>query len=252
MDATHLVPGAPARDARADAALEPPETARLLRGYGPRFVRDAFGPVLAFSVGVKLGGVPAGIVLSTLVSLLEYRLERRRGRRGLMARLSLGFVFVNAAAGLISESATLFLALPLLQTAAFGVAFLVSAAIGRPLTGLVAQDMRPIPQDVLASGTYRSVFGKSSIVWGVYLLGRSALRAAVLSTGSLGAFVVANLATGVPLSAALMVWSIRDGVRGFRQSDEWGPAIAELDRRAADADPGSDGTIAPANDGSER
>jgi hypothetical protein len=252
MHSTIVTAEEAASDARGDAALEPPETGRLLRGCGPRFLRDAFGPVLAFSLGTKLGGVKAGIALSTAVSLIEYRFERRYGRRGFIARLSLGFVLVNAAAGLISNSGSVFLALPVLQAAAFGVAFLASAAIGRPLTGLVAQEMRPMPPSVIASRTYRRVFGKSSIVWGICLLARSSLRMAVLATGSLGAFVLVNFVTGLPLSAALMAWSIRDGVRGFRKSDEWGPAISGLERRETDADLARDGTIAPANNGSER
>src|SRR6266487_4635037 len=104
----------------------PPSASRVMRGYWPRFARDALGPVLAFSVGWRLGGVPLGIAVSAAVSLLEYRLERRAGRHGYLARLSLGFVAVNAVAGLISNSAVVYLALPVLQNAAFGVAFLVS------------------------------------------------------------------------------------------------------------------------------
>jgi hypothetical protein len=191
-----------------------------MRAYWPRFARDAFGPVLAFYVGWRLGGFPVGVALSSAVSLLEYRLERRADRPGYLARLSLAFVVVNAVAGLASNSAVLYLALPVLQNAAFGLAFLVSAAIGRPLTGLVAQEMHPIPPDVVASRTYRRVFGKSAVVWGVYLLARSGLRLWALRA-SIGAFVVANLITGIPFTAALVAWSIWDGVRGFHRGEEW-------------------------------
>ncbi len=200
---------------------------RIMAGYWPRFARDAFGPVLAFYVGWKLGGVGLGIGLSTVVSLLEYRLERRAGRRGYLARLSLGFVLVNAVAGLVSNSAVVFLALPVLQNAAFGAAFLASAAIGRPLTGLVAQEMHPMPQEVVASRTYRRVFGQSAVVWGIYLLARSGLRLLALRA-SVGAFVAVNLVTGIPFTAALMAWSIWHGVRGFRRSEEWGQQMAAV------------------------
>jgi hypothetical protein len=198
---------------------------RIMAGYWPRFARDAFGPVLTFYAGWKLGGVPLGIGLSTVVSLLVYRLERRAGRRGYLARLSLGFVVVNAAVGLVADSAVVFLALPVLQNAAFGLAFLVSAAVGRPLTGLVAQEMHPMPPEVVASRTYRQVFGQSAVVWGIYLLARSALRLWALRA-SVGAFVAVNLVTGIPLTAALMAWSMWHGVRGFHRSEEWGERAA--------------------------
>jgi hypothetical protein len=35
---------------------------------------------------------------------------------------------------------------------------------------------------------------------------------------------------------ALMSWSIWYGVRGFRRSEEWGPAIAELEAAALEAE----------------
>jgi hypothetical protein len=73
--------------------------------------------------------------------------------------------------------------------------------------------------------TYRQVFGQSAVVWGIYLLARSGLRLWALSA-SVGAFVVVNLMTGIPVTAALMAWSIWHGVRGFRRSEEWGPRMA--------------------------
>src|SRR5205823_14841017 len=133
--------------------------------------------------------------------------------------------------------------------AAFGIGFLVSALIGRPLTGLLAQEMRPIPPEVVASRTYLRVFGKSSVVWGIYLLARSAIRLVALSRGSLGAFVVVNFVTGIPLTAGLIAWSIHDGVRGFRRSVEWGPHIAEMQRAGSGADHSVDATIAPERHG---
>jgi hypothetical protein len=33
----------------------------------------------------------------------------------------------------------------------------------------------------------------------------------------------------MPLTAALLAWSTWYGVRGFRASEEWGPAIRELE-----------------------
>ena len=128
-----------------DAPPSPPVadvTARgILLGSGPRFARDAFGPVLAFYIGWRVAGLAAGIGLATAVSLGAWLYERRRQRPGLMARISLGIVFVQAAVGLLSGSEVAFFAPAVLINLVYGLAFAVSALIGRPLAGAFASEM---------------------------------------------------------------------------------------------------------------
>ena len=50
----------------------------LLLGTGPRFARDALGPVLAFYLVWKLVGLVPGILAATLLSVLAFVWERRR------------------------------------------------------------------------------------------------------------------------------------------------------------------------------
>jgi intracellular septation protein A len=212
----------------AEAALEGAQhvtVKAMLLGTGPRFARDAFGPVLAFYVGWKWWGLGVGIAASTVVSLLSWWYERTRDRRGRIALISLGFVVVQAAIGLISGSGRLYLAQPVLLSAAFGIAFLVSVAIKRPLAGVFASELYPFPDEVKESATFVRVFGAISLAWGVYQVGRSAIRLVVLNGNSVEAFLAVNFVTGVPLTMSLMSWSIWYAVRGFRTSDEWGWAM---------------------------
>ncbi len=197
----------------------------ILLGAGPRFARDAFGPVIAFYIGWKLAGLVVGIAGATVVSLAAWRYERRRDRAGVVARLSLGFVVVQAAIGLISQSATVYLAQPVLLSAAFGIAFIVSVALGRPLAGVFAGEIYPFPPEVRNSATFVHVFGRVSIAWGLYQLLRSGVRLLALVGGGVEVFIVVNLLTGVPFTAGLMSWSIWYGLRKFRRSDEWGWAL---------------------------
>lgn len=197
----------------------------ILLGSGPRFARDTFGPVLAFWVGWKMAGLVAGIALSTIVALGAWLLERRQSRPGVMARIALAVVVFQAVLGLVSDSEVAFLAPQVLINLGWGLAFLVSAVIGRPLTGVFAAEMVDMPPEVRASATYRRVFGRISAVWGVYLVMRSAVRFALLAWVSVDAFVASNLLTGAPLMALLMTWSIWYGTRAFRESDEWGWAF---------------------------
>jgi hypothetical protein len=99
-----------------------------------------------------------------------------------------------------------------------------------------AEELFPLPDEVKASRTHRRVFSLISLAWGAYMVLRSALRLVVLVTLGIDAFVAVGFVTGFPLTMALMSWSIWYGVRGFRRSEEWGPAIAELEATALEAE----------------
>jgi len=197
----------------------------LLLGTGPRFARDALGPVITFYVVWKLVGLVPGILAATLVSVLAFVWERRRMRTGLAPAIGLTIALVQAAAGLLSGSAKWYFAPAVIVNAAYGVAFLVSVPLGRPLAGVFASETYPFPPEVKSSATFRRVFSRVSLVWAFYLLARSALRLATLTHASVDVFIVVNVLTGLPITAALMTWSIWYGLRGFRRSEEWGPYL---------------------------
>jgi intracellular septation protein A len=199
----------------------------ILIGSGPRFGRDAFGPVLGFYIGQKLWGVAVGILLATAAALGAWAWERRQQRPGLMARMSAALVIVQAVVGLIANDAKVFLAQSVLLTGIFGAAFVVSTFIGRPIAGAFATEMYDFPPEVRASHTFRTVFGRVSLAWGMFMLLRAALRAMTLANLSIDAFVAISFITGAPLTALLIGWSVWYGRRGFQRSAEWGWAFTE-------------------------
>jgi len=207
-------------------------TKTILFGSGPRFARDAFGPMLVFYVGWKLSGLVVGVALSTTASMAAYWWERSHDRPGLMARLGLGFVLVQAVIGLAADSAVVYLAQPVLINGAYGLAFLGSALLRRPLAGAFATEMYPFPDFVKESHTFKRAFSHISLAWGAYLVLRSAARMATLSNGDVDAFIAVNMVTGMPLTALLMGWSVWYAVRYFRRSAEWGEAIRMLEATA--------------------
>jgi hypothetical protein len=187
----------------------------------PRFARELFGPVVAFYVGWKLAGLVIGIGLATAVGVALDLYERRRGRAGALALVSVAFVIVQAIVGLVTDSAVVYLAQPVIVSGIWGVANIASAIIGRPLAGVLADAWYPFTPEIKASQTYRRVFGLESVVWGLYLLGRSGVRMVVLVSGSIGAFALVQFATGVPLTVALVAWSVWYATREFERSTEW-------------------------------
>jgi hypothetical protein len=199
----------------------------LLLGTGPRFARDAIGPVAVFYLGWKFFDLTIGIVAATALTVAAYVWERRQARTGLAAAIGLSIALIQALVGLTSGSPRWYFVPPVIANAGYGLAFLVSVLIGRPLAGVFAGDTYPFPPAVKASTTFRRVFSRVSIVWAIYLLSRSALRLIALTQVGVGAFIVVNVVTGVPFTAAIMAWSIWYGVRGFRRSAEWGPFFGE-------------------------
>jgi len=199
----------------------------LLLGTGPRFARDALGPVLVFYLGWRLVGLTAGILGATVLALGVYVWERRQDRSGLGAALGFGIALTQAVVGLLSGSAIAYFAPPVVINAIYGLAFIVSVLVRRPLAGVFAQETYPFPPEVRASATFRRVFSRVSLVWGVYLLLRSALRLQALAWGNVELFLAISVATGLPLTAALMTWSVWYGLRGFRRSEEWGWALRD-------------------------
>src|SRR5207245_10818276 len=103
------------------AAHLPPITAKpILFGSGPRFARDAFGPVLAFYVLWKLWGLVPGIIAATAVALVAYRYERKQDRPALVVRIALLFVLIQAVVGLWTGSADVYLAIPVVRNGGYG------------------------------------------------------------------------------------------------------------------------------------
>jgi hypothetical protein len=192
----------------------------VLLGSGPRFARDAFGPLLTFYVGWKAAGVVVGILVATVFATLAWGYERRHGRPGMVARLSLGLVVVHALIGLGTRSATVYLAQPLLVSGALGLAFTFSTVLGRPLAGVFATEMFPFSPEMRRSDEYRRVFRRVSLAWGAYLLLHCGILLAVLI--SWGVDVAVNIGTSAPIITTLLAWSIWYTVGSFRRSDDWG------------------------------
>jgi hypothetical protein len=208
-------PAAAAAPRGDEGGLSEPTFRGVLMTGLPGFLREGFLPLAAFYVGLRVDGLAAGIVAAAAASLLIYLYERRAGRNALLVRLSLAFVAVQSIIGLASDSTTVYLAQPVLIAFAWGVAFLVSAAIGRPLAGALACAWYPFPRWLRESASFKRVFGIESLVWGAYFLARSALRLAMLLEGSLESFLLVVFLTGTPMMLLLLAWSIRFSLRGL-------------------------------------
>jgi hypothetical protein len=181
----------------------------LLLGSGPRFARDALGPVLSFYAGWKLWGLVPGIAAATLVAVAAFWWQRRQANTGIMPVVGLGIAISQAIVGLVSGSASAFFAPGVIANGLYGCVFIGSVAVGQPLAGIFAGDVYAFPRRVRASALYRRTFGMVSLVWGGYMLLRSIMRLLVLMWSSVDLFVAVSVLTGVPCTLALMTWAAR-------------------------------------------
>ena len=217
-----MVRGTTGTPANRESGLTEPTFASILRTGLPGFLREGLLPVGAFYLGLRLGGLAVGIGAATAASVAIYLLERRAGRDGLLVRLSLGFVLVQGVVGIAADSTTVYLAQPVILTAAWGVAFAASVPLGRPLAGALACAWYPFPRWFRETPQFKRVFGVESLVWGAYFLARSGIRLMALLQGSLESFLLIVFVTGFPAMLALMAWSIRYAMRELDEPDESG------------------------------
>jgi hypothetical protein len=206
--------GTPLAPDAVDDLPEPTWRSMLGRGL-PQFTGEAVAPVLVFFGVWKAAGLGPAIAASTIVYLALALLLLRRGRDVTLITVGAVFVVIQAIVGLVSHSATVYLAQPVVLSALWSVAYFVSVAIGRPLIGVFANAWYPFPPWFRASAPYKREFGLQSIVWGVYCLARAGLRLFVLLHSGVGGFVLISLLTGFPFFFALVVWGIWHARRVF-------------------------------------
>jgi hypothetical protein len=209
----------PARAPLAPSGLidMPDPSWRFLMQRGlPTFAVEGFAPILLFYAVWKLTALAPAIVAATALSGVIVWWQARQGCGGGLAVVTAIFLVIQAAVGLASHSATVYLAQPVVLSACWGVAYFGSVTVGRPLVGIFANVWYPFPPEFRASEPYRREFGLQSVVWGVYCLVRAALRLIALLGAGVGGFVVVSLLTGVPVLFALLFWGIWHARRSFQ------------------------------------
>lgn len=180
----------------------------LMKGGGGRIISDGLGPSLAFYVGFKVVGLAVGVALAVVVAVAAWIRARRQGRRGLLPWITLTGVVIQGTIGLLADDARGFFAPQLVTGAIWGIAFIGSVAIGRPLVGVFARELFPIPDDIRASDGFRRLTGHLSLVFGVSILVRGFLRYLQLRGGSIDGYLVVTLLTGPPVTALTIVWGL--------------------------------------------
>ncbi len=199
--------GTPFAPGSVNELPEPTWRSLMQRGL-PQFGIESIVPVVVFYGAWKLLGLAGAVVCAMFLSLVIAGWQIRRQRGGALAVATAIFVVIQALVALAANSATVYLAQPVVLSACWGLAYFGSVIVGRPLIGVFANVWYPFPPEFRASAPYRREFGMQSVVWGIYCLGRAALRLVVLLGSGVGSFVLVSVVTGAPILAALVFWGI--------------------------------------------
>jgi hypothetical protein len=198
----------------------PEPTWRMLLGRGlPLFAVEAALPVAVFYGVWRAAGLGPAVVVTSVVGGAIVFWQVRRGHDVALAGVTFVFLVIQAVVGLVAHSATVYLAQPVVLSALWGVAYLVSVAIGRPLIGAFARAWYPFPPEFRSSAIYRREFGLQSIVWGIYCLLRAGLRLWALLASGVGGFLVVSIVTGTPFLMALVFWGLWHARRTFTAAE---------------------------------
>ena len=198
----------------------PEPTWRMLLGRGlPMFAVEAALPVAVFYGVWRAAGLGPAVVVTSIVGGAIVLWQIRRGYDVALAGVTCVFLVIQAVVGLVAHSATVYLAQPVVLSALWGVAYLVSVAIGRPLIGAFARAWYPFPPEFRASAVYKREFGLQSIVWGIYCLLRAGLRLWALLASGVGGFLVISIVTGTPFLVGLVFWGLWHARRRFTAAE---------------------------------
>jgi hypothetical protein len=194
----------------------PEPTWRLLLQRGlPLTLVEGIVPLSVFYALWRTAGLAPAIVVGTVLSLAICWWEARRGHSAALAAVSAAFIVVQAALSLITHSGAVYLARPIVVSLAWGIGYLVSVLLGRPLIGVFAELWYPFPAWFCASRQFRVEFGMQSLVWGAMYLVRAAVGLFFLVAVGTGAFLAFSFVTGLPVVLALVVWGLWHARRSF-------------------------------------
>lgn len=214
------------------------------RAIGRRVAPTAIGPTVAFVVTNHMSGIAAATAVASAITMLSIWHARRIGATSL-AWLGGALATAQAIVTLWSGDPRAYLALHAAFGLLSGTVLLGSVARRRPLLAVLARDAHIVPAPLLESELARQTLRTITLVWGVVYLARSLVKLAVLASFGTGEFLVVHLATGVPVTVALIAWSLRYGGRRFGAPSAVPPSPNKDDRY------GSTRTRAPIGAGHE-
>ncbi|MDE3205204.1 MAG: hypothetical protein KGQ66_13425 [Acidobacteriota bacterium] len=167
----------------------------LVRGAIPALLVATLIPLLLFYVVMAAGTITWAIGLSvvyayTVAAYQHFRNHRVSG----MLLITVFMATLRGLAAILSGHPFVYFAIPVAETAGFGLMFLATMFTSEPLVVRLARDLVPTAADGLAAR--RSLTRTLSIVWTVVYLGSGATTLVLLMMTPMSVFLGAHTLTG--------------------------------------------------------
>lgn len=215
----------------------------LIRGAMPALIIATFIPVALFYTVLTLGSVMWAIAVSVVYAyaVAAYQWYRHRRVSGMLL-VTVFMATLRAFLAVVSGHAMLYFAIPVVETAGFGLMFLATMFSSEPLIVKLARDLVPSAADGLAAR--RSLIRSLSVVWTIVYIGSGATTLILLTTTPMSFFIGAHTLTGwiwTGSGAAATVLICRARAQGL-----WAAVCASAREAADSGRRGATPALAPA------
>jgi intracellular septation protein A len=199
--------------------LHPAELRRAALPAIRRLCVAGIFPVLSFYVLLRLSGPIAGIVGGTAAGLLVLWLRIRQTRRiDPVVIAAMMAVLIQGGAGLLTGSVWAYLAAPIVENTFWGLVLCGSVLVGRPLIGLIANELQLVPHRFRGHPKAEQAFAVLTLMWGIAAFAKVGLRVALLSTEqTVESFLILMIVGTNTLNVGLLLASFLLPLRWLRR-----------------------------------
>ena len=167
----------------------------VVRGAIPALTVATLIPLGLFYSALAAGSVGWAIAVSVLYAygVAAYQHFRRHRVSGMLL-MTVFMATVRALTAILSGRAMLYFAIPVVETAGFGLMFMATMFSAQPLVVRLARDLVPGAADELAAR--RSLIQALSLVWTVTYVGSGLTTLILLTTTPMSVFLGAHTVSG--------------------------------------------------------
>ncbi|HET6257612.1 VC0807 family protein [Pseudonocardia sp.] len=195
-----------------------PSFGSLLRHAGVPLLESTLIPLALFWVLFTQAGFDAGLfgALGWSALAIGRRLVLRR-RLPAVLLISTVLLVARTVVGLWTGSAFFYFLQPTVQNFVFALALLVTLGFERPLLAKLADDFCPFPEALTGHPRIKRFFKRVSLLWAFVFLVNGATTLAVLTTQTVGNYLMVSTAGSysmVALGIGLSLWWFRRSLAG--------------------------------------
>jgi hypothetical protein len=167
----------------------------LIRGALPAIAVATLIPLALFYAALTAGSVLWAVAVSVAYAygVATYQYMRRRRVSGMLL-VTVFMTSIRALAAAVSGHPLVYFAIPIAETAAFGLMFVATMFSAEPLVVRLARDL--VPNAAAGIAARRSLIRVLSVIWTVTYLGSGATTLILLTTLPLPVYLGAHTITG--------------------------------------------------------